>query len=39
MLSSLALVFLLGLTMAALCKKARLPRIIGMLLCGAVLGP
>lgn len=39
MLTSLALIFLLGLAMAALCQQLRLPRIIGMLLTGVVLGP
>lgn len=39
MLTSLALIFLAGLTMAALCKQLQLPRIIGMLITGIVLGP
>ncbi len=39
MLTSLAFVFLLGLTMAALCQKFKIPRIIGMLITGIVLGP
>ena len=39
MLTSLALVFLLGLAVAALCQQLRLPRIIGMLLTGILLGP
>lgn len=39
MLASLALIFLLGLAMAAVCQKCSLPRIIGMLLTGIVLGP
>ena len=39
MLTSLALVFLVGLALAALCQKLKLPRIIGMLLTGIVLGP
>ena len=39
MLTSLALIFLLGLAMAALCQQLCLPRIIGMLLTGVVLGP
>lgn len=39
MLSSLALIFLVGLAMAAICQKLMLPRIIGMLLTGIVLGP
>ncbi|MDD3346382.1 cation:proton antiporter [Oscillibacter sp.] len=39
MLTSLALIFLVGLTMAALCRRVGLPRIIGMLLTGILLGP
>lgn len=39
MLTSLALVFLVGLASAAICVKLRLPRIIGMLVTGIVLGP
>ena len=39
MLTSLALVFLVGLALAALCQKLRLPRILGMLLTGVLLGP
>lgn len=39
MVTSLALIFLAGLAAAALCRRAGLPRIIGMLLAGAVLGP
>lgn len=39
MLTSLALVFLVGLSVAALCERLRLPRIIGMLITGIVLGP
>lgn len=39
MLTSLALVFLLGLTAAALCSRIGLPRIIGMLLTGILIGP
>ncbi len=39
MLTSLALVFLAGLGMAAICQQIRLPRIIGMLVTGIVLGP
>ncbi|WP_295581428.1 cation:proton antiporter [uncultured Oscillibacter sp.] len=39
MLTSLALIFLAGLAMAALCQRLRLPRIIGMLLTGILLGP
>lgn len=39
MLTSLSFVFLLGLAMAALCQKIKIPRIIGMLLTGILLGP
>ena len=39
MLTSLALVFLVGLSMAAICQKIKLPRIIGMLITGIILGP
>ena len=39
MLTSLALIFLVGLSMAAICQKIKLPRIIGMLFTGIVLGP
>lgn len=39
MLTSLALVFLLGLAAAALCSRIDLPRIIGMLLTGILIGP
>lgn len=39
MLTSLAFVFLAGLLMAAVCKRLKLPGIIGMLITGIVLGP
>lgn len=39
MLTSLALIFLVGLLMSALCKKIKLPGIIGMLGTGILLGP
>ena len=39
MLTSLSLIFLVGLSTAAICKKIKLPRIIGMLITGVVLGP
>ena len=39
MLTSLALIFLVGLAMASVCQKIKLPRIIGMLVTGIVLGP
>lgn len=39
MLTSLALIFLVGLAMAGICQTLKLPRIIGMLITGIVLGP
>ncbi len=39
MLTSFALIFLIGLSTAYICQKIRLPRIIGMLVTGIVLGP
>lgn len=39
MLTSLALIFLAGLAMAAICQRLKLPRIIGMLATGIILGP
>lgn len=39
MLTSLSLIFLVGLAAAALCQRLKLPRIIGMLATGIVLGP
>lgn len=39
MLTSLSLIFLIGLAMAAICQALRLPRMIGMLATGVVLGP
>ena len=39
MLTSLALVFLAGLALASVCRKLKLPRIIGMLAAGILLGP
>ncbi|MGN1418021.1 MAG: cation:proton antiporter, partial [Acutalibacteraceae bacterium] len=39
MLTSLALIFLVGLSLAAICQKIKIPRIIGMLITGVVLGP
>ena len=38
-MTSLALIFLVGLAMAAICQRLKLPRIIGMLLTGILLGP
>ena len=37
--TSLAFIFLVGLFMAAICQRLKLPRIIGMLITGIVLGP
>lgn len=39
MLTSLALIFLVGLAAAAICQQLRLPRIIRMLFTGILLGP
>ena len=39
MLTSFAFIFLVGLAMGAICQKLKLPRIIGMLVTGIVLGP
>lgn len=39
MLTSLALIFLVGLGMAGICQKLKLPRIVGMLFTGILLGP
>lgn len=39
MLTSLSLIFLVGLAMGAICGYLKLPRIIGMLVTGIVLGP
>ena len=39
MLTSLALIFLVGLAAASICRKIHLPRIIGMLVTGILLGP
>lgn len=39
MLTSLSLIFLVGLVMGEICQKLKLPRIIGMLVTGIVLGP
>ena len=39
MTTSLALIFLAGLAMAAICQRLKLPRIIGMLLTGILAGP
>lgn len=39
MLTSLSFIFLAGLFTAAVCQQLKLPRIIGMLLTGILLGP
>lgn len=39
MLTSLAFIFLVGLAAAAICQQLKLPRIIGMLITGIILGP
>lgn len=39
MLASLSLIFLVGLGAAAVCSRLHLPRIIGMLFTGILLGP
>ena len=39
MLTSLALIFLVGLSLAVIFGKLKLPRLIGMLLTGILLGP
>lgn len=39
MLISLAYIFLIGLSFAAICEKIKLPRIVGMLATGILLGP
>ncbi len=39
MITSLALIFLVGLALASIFQKIKIPRIIGMLLTGIILGP
>lgn len=39
MLTSLAYIFLIGLGFSLICQKIKLPRIIGMLFAGIILGP
>lgn len=39
MLTSLVFIFLVGLAAAAICQQLKLPRIIGMLITGIILGP
>ena len=38
-LTSLAFIFLAGLAMAGICQQLKIPRIIGMLAVGILLGP
>ena len=39
MVTSLSFIFLFGLSLAAICEKIRLPRIVGMIVTGILLGP
>lgn len=39
MLLSIALILLCGMSMSWICKKLKLPGLLGMLLTGIVLGP
>ena len=39
MLTSLSLIFLVGLSLSAICEKIHLPRIVGMIVTGILLGP
>lgn len=39
MLTSFAFIFLVGLSLAAICLRIKIPRIIGMLVTGIILGP
>ena len=39
MLTSLSFIFLVGLSLAAICERIHLPRIVGMLFTGIALGP
>lgn len=39
MLTSLSFIFLVGLSLAAICQRLKLPRIVGMIITGIVLGP
>ena len=39
MRTSLSLILLAGLSLAAICEKIRLPRIVGMIVSGILLGP
>ncbi len=39
MLFSLALIFLVGLSFAGICNRIKIPRIVGMIFTGIILGP
>lgn len=39
MLQSIALMLLLGMALGWLCKKVRLPGLVGMIATGMILGP
>lgn len=39
MLTSLALIFLLGMILGEIFKKLRLPSLVGMIITGIILGP
>lgn len=39
MRTSLSLILLAGLSLAAICEKIRLPQIVGMIVAGILLGP
>lgn len=39
MLTSIALIFLLGMTLGGIFQKIKIPRLLGMLLTGIILGP
>ena len=39
MLTSLSFIFLVGMALAAICEKSHLPRIVGMIVAGILLGP
>lgn len=39
MLFSLAIIFLCGMLLGALCRRVHLPALLGMLVCGILLGP
>lgn len=39
MLTSLAFIFIIGLSMASFCQRVGFPRIVGMLVTGVIIGP